>query len=220
MRNHNIQEDYVMAIIDNRPMYRAGIKAGVELMRPEFRFSEHDSCSDLLLDGQAAGSAYIMISVKNMSDKAIISNIKKLRLLQETSKIVLYGYQQPILNIIGFFQEKINGYLPDNFTDSELRECMTALAANRIYINMEIAIELMITPRPVRSKKKSVLTLTETKVANLLVRGLSPSRIAKEMDRKISTISTIKSNILRKTQVSNVIDLAQVMQKALKEVSI
>ena len=161
-----------------------------------------------------------MISVKNMSDKAIISNIKKLRLLQETSKIVLYGYQQPILNIIGFFQEKINGYLPDNFTDSELRECMTALAANRIYINMEIAIELMITPRPVRSKKKSVLTLTETKVANLLVRGLSPSRIAKEMDRKISTISTIKSNILRKTQVSNVIDLAQVMQKALKEVSI
>lgn len=220
MRNHNIQEDYVMAIIDNRPMYRAGIKAGVELMRPEFRFSEHDSCTDLLLDGQAAGSTYIMISVKNMSDKAIISNIKKLRLLQETSKIVLYGYQQPILNIIGFFQEKINGYLPDNFTDSELRECMTALAANRIYINMEIAIELMITPRPVRSKKKSVLTLTETKVANLLVRGLSPSRIAKEMDRKISTISTIKSNILRKTQVSNVIDLAQVMQKALKEVSI
>lgn len=153
MRNHNIQEDYVMAIIDNRPMYRAGIKAGVELMRPEFRFSEHDSCTDLLLDGQAAGSAYIMISVKNMSDKAIISNIKKLRLLQETSKIVLYGYQQPILNIIGFFQEKINGYLPDNFTDSELRECMTALAANRIYINMEIAIELMITPRPVRSKR-------------------------------------------------------------------
>ena len=220
MRNHHIQEDYVMAIVDNRPMYRDGIKAGVESMMPECRFSEHDSCTDLLLDRQAGSSTYIMISVRNMSDKAIISNIKKLRSLQEISKIVLYGYQQPILNIIGFFQEKINGYLPENFTDSELRECMTALAANRIYINMEIAIELMITPRPVRSKKKSVLTLTETKVANLLVRGLSPSHIAKEMDRKISTISTIKSNILRKTQVSNVIDLAQVMQKVPKEVSV
>lgn len=219
MRNHNIQTDDVMVIVDNRPMYRAGIKAGVELIMPEFRFSEHDSFTDLP-DRQVGSSTYFMISVRNMSDKAIISNIKKLRLLQATCKIVLYGYQQPIFNIIGFFQEKINGYLPDDFTDSELEECITALAANRIYINMQIAIELMITPRPVRSRKKSVLTLTETKVADLLVRGLRPSHIAKEMDRKISTISTIKSNILKKTQVSNVIDLAQVMQKAPKEVSI
>jgi DNA-binding NarL/FixJ family response regulator len=209
-----------MVIVDNRPMYRAGIKAGIELMMPECRFSEHDLCTDLLLDRQAGSSTCYMICVRNMSDNAIISNIKKLRLLQETCKIVLYGYQQAILNIIGFFREKINGYLPDNFTDGELRECIAALAANRIYINMEIAIELMITPRPVRSRKKSVLTLTETKVANLLVRGLSPSHIAKEMDRKISTISTIKSNILRKTQVSNVIDLAHLMLKVPKEISI
>ena len=188
-------------------------------MIPECRFSEHDLFADSLLDRQVGSSTCFMISVRNMSDKTIIHNIKKLRLLQETCKIVLYGYQQPVPNIIAFFREKISGYLPDDFTDSELGLCITALAANRIYINMQIAIELMITPRPVRTRKKSILTLTETKVADLLVRGLRPSHIAKEMDRKISTISTIKSNILKKTQVSNVIDLAQVMQKAPKEVS-
>lgn len=220
MKNHNIQEDYVMVIVDNRPMYRAGIRSRVELMIPECRFSEHDLFADSLLDRHIGSSTCFMISVRNMSDKTIIHNIKKLRLLQETCKIVLYGYQQPVPNIIAFFRKKISGYLPDDFTDSELRECITALAANRIYVNMQIAIELMITPPPVRSRKKPLLTQTETKVANLLVRGLSPSHIAREMGRKISTISTIKSNILKKTQVNNVIDLAEVMEKVPKEMSI
>ncbi len=212
MTNHNLQEKCLMVIIDNRPMYRAGIKARIEPMVAGCRFSEYDLITHLQLDARFGGSTYFMISVRNMSDKAIISAIRKLKSVQETCKIVLYGYQQPIPNIIGFFREKISGYLPDDFAEHELEECITALAANRIHINMQIAIELVITPRLVRPRKKPTLTQTETKVANLLVRGLSSSHIAQKMERKISTISTIKSNILKKTQVSNVFDLAKVME--------
>ncbi|ACT91799.1 response regulator transcription factor [Dyadobacter fermentans] len=173
MRNHNIHEDYVMVIVDNRPMYRAGIKAGIELMMPEFRFLEYNLCSDLLLDSQTGSSTYFMISVRDMSDRVIFSNIKKIRLLQEACKIVLYGYQRRIFNIIGFFQEKINGYLPDDFTESELRECVTALVADRIFINSQLAIELIINPRQVRPRKQPSPAMAETKVAKLLATGRS-----------------------------------------------
>lgn len=156
VRTQNIREDYLMVIVDNRPMYRTGIRSGIESMIPGCKFSEHDLFSDLLLNEEAGRSTYFMISVRNMSDKAVISHIKKLRSEQKACKIIIYGYQQSIFNIIDFLREKINGYLSDNFSESELAECIAALAENRIYVDLQIAIELMIAYQPIRSRKKAV----------------------------------------------------------------
>ena len=212
MTHHYENEDNLIVIVDNRAMYRAGIKSNMQSLISGCKFLERDLFHELPFDTVDNSSVYFLIRVGNMSDKTILSSIKKARTIQKSCKIILYDYQQSIHNIIDFFREKINGYLPDDFSESELEECITSLAVNRIHINMQIAVELMVSSPRTRARKNPSLTPTEMKVANLLVTGLSPSLIAKEMDRKISTVSTIKSNIFKKTNVTNVIELVDVLE--------
>ncbi|MGG7665526.1 hypothetical protein [Dyadobacter sp. BHUBP1] len=88
-----------------------------------------------------------------MSDKAIIENIKKLRSAYKTCKITLYDYQQPIENIVNFFQEKIDAYLPDDFGEEELKECFSSLSKDRMFLNTQIAVELLVKTPNIRSRR-------------------------------------------------------------------
>lgn len=212
MITYDTTEGDWMIIVDNRPMYRSGIKSMLQSMRPGCRFSEYHLMPELTTDSPQNGSSYFFIRIGKMPDRAIISDIKRLRSAYKSCKIILYDYQQSVDNLINFFREKIDAYLPDDFSGEDLHECISSLTENRVYVNMQIAIELLIKNPIVRPRKTSKLTPTEIKVANFLVNGLSPSLIAKEMDRKISTISTIKSNIFKKTQVNNVVDLMGAME--------
>ncbi|WP_188931807.1 hypothetical protein [Dyadobacter endophyticus] len=70
-------------------------------------------------------------------------------------KIILFDYQHQIGDIIHFFREKIDAYLPDDFGDHDLKDCVKSLVSNRIYVNMQIAIDLlMTTPRVFQRKKR------------------------------------------------------------------
>jgi DNA-binding NarL/FixJ family response regulator len=214
MTHHYEKKENLIVIIDNRAMFRAGIKSYMKSLMPGCKFLEYELFHELSLDNINNCNVYFMIRIGNISDKSILRNIKETREIQKSCKIILYGYQESIHNIIDFFREKINGYLPDDFNESELEECVTSLTANRIHVNMQIAVELMTYTPKTRPRKNPGLTPTEMKVANLLVTGLSSSLIAKEIDRKISTVSTIKSSIFKKTNVANVIELVGVLENA------
>jgi len=153
MTHNCTKEEILIVIVDNRTMYRTGIKSNMQSILPGCIFVERDSFNELPLDSIEGNSVYFMIRIGNASDQAILSSINKVRGSKKSCKIILYGYQKSIHNIIDFFRKKINGYLPDDFIESELRECITSVAANRIHVNMQIAVELMIArPEHVRRK--------------------------------------------------------------------
>lgn len=153
MRTNNSIEDYLIVILDNRPMYRAGIKSILQSVTPTCRFTEHHLLTELPVCNPGNGSAYFFIRVGDMSNKAIIDNVKKLRAACKTCKIVLYDYQQRIEYIVNFFQEKIDAYLPDDFGEEELKECFSSLAKNRMYLNTQIAVELLVKTPNIRSRR-------------------------------------------------------------------
>nr|WP_295923886.1 DNA-binding response regulator [uncultured Dyadobacter sp.] len=146
-------EETLVVIVDTRPMYRTGIKSNFQSILPGCVFLERDSFNEVPLDSINGSSVYFMIRIGNTSDQTIFSSINKARLSQKSCKIILYDYQYSIHNIVDFFKEKINGYLPEDFGESELRECVTSIAANRIHLNMQIAVELMIANPRTRPKK-------------------------------------------------------------------
>lgn len=192
-------------------MFRAGVVKSLQSITHLDEVSEYGSFEELSWDNPQNKYATFFIKVGNSPYNTMVKNIRKLKSSYKSCKIVLYDYQLSINYIIAFFGEKINAYLPDNFDENELRECLVSIESNRLYINNQIAMQLL-TIKPLRKSSKNIrLTVTETKVADFLVQGMRPSLIAKELDRKISTISTIKSNIFKKTNVDNIIDLRAVM---------
>lgn len=153
MRTNDVIEDYLIAILDNRPMYRAGIKSILQSVTPTCRFTEHHSLSELPVCSPTSSGVYFFIRVGDMSDKSIIENVKKLRSACKMCKIILYDYQQRIEHIVNFFQEKIDAYLPDDFSGEELKECFSSLTKNRMYLNTQIAVELLVKTPNIRSRR-------------------------------------------------------------------
>ncbi|MDQ6482133.1 LuxR C-terminal-related transcriptional regulator [Dyadobacter sp. LHD-138] len=214
MNSYKKNKDNSFAIIDNRPMFSAGLKRSIQSITSHDEVSEYGSFNELSWDNPQIKYTSFFIKVGSSPFNTMVKNIRKLKSSNKSCKIILYDYQLSINYIIAFFGEKINAYLPDNFDENELRECLISIDANRLYINNQIAMQLL-KIKPSRGVNKNIrLTVTETKVADFLVQGMRPSLIAKEMDRKISTISTIKSNIFKKTNVDNIIDLRVVMDSA------
>ncbi len=211
MEYRNRERNNLFVIVDERPMFRVGIKSTIESIIPLSEFSKHSRLDEFISDGSKACPFCILIWAGNISDKTIINNIRELKSLEKPCKIILYGYKQSIQYILPLLREKIDAYLPEDFGGNDLKECLASIAADRIYVDTQILIELLNIKFKGQRYKSRSLTPTEARVANLLVSGLSPSLIAKEMHRKTSTISSIKSNIFKKTMVTNVVDLAGAM---------
>nr|WP_295923880.1 response regulator transcription factor [uncultured Dyadobacter sp.] len=187
---------------------------------PKPEFSECYRLDKFLSSNSEANSFYILLWAGNTSDKIIINNIRALKYSGKPCKIILYGYKQPIQYILQFLKEKIDAYLPEDFGENDLKECLTSIAAGRIYVDTQIVIELLSIRTKRQELKSGALTPTEVRVANLLVSGLSQSLIAREMHRNTSTISNIKSNIFKKTNVTNITDLAGAMGNSITGIRI
>lgn len=200
-----------IVLIDNRPMFTKGIKSSIKTIDSTLEVFEYKSFEEIINDKPEWDSFIFFIRVGNTYDHVILGNIRKLRNAYSSCKIILYDYQESIDYIITLFKENIDAYLPDNFDEGDLKECFLSVESNKLYLNTQIALQLLTFKPHKRAEKKIQFTPTEVKVARLLVRGMRTSLIAKEMGKKISTISTIKSNIFKKAKVSNIIDLASSM---------
>lgn len=204
----------IFAVIDNRPMFRLGVRKTIQSIAPNYHISDYGSFDELASENIKIEYTHYLIRVGDSPYNTTINNIKKLRLSDKSCKVVLYGYKESVNHMILFFAENINAYVLDNFDERELRECFSLINANKRYLNSQIATELLNIRVIPSSKRKSRLTPTEVKVTDFLIRGMKTSLIAKEMDRSVSTISTIKANIFRKVNVSNIVDLAAIIENS------
>lgn len=196
------------AIIDSRPIFRMGLGASLAQIQESAKileFSHYTEVSEI-------PSEVIFLFGGDLSDSEILISIKNLHRANIHSKIVLYDYRHSLNFLLSCFHEPLNGYLPGNFSNSDLQDCLLCLEKNKMYLNSEVAYQILITNINTKEKsKKIVLSSLETKVADYLLRGMGTTQIAGLMDRRPSTISTVKAKIFKKAKVDNVIDLATVM---------
>lgn len=203
--SHNASDPSVL-IIDSRPMFRKGLSSCLLRLLKSASILEANHSKDSF----EVKSEVIFIFGGDLADTEIIVAIRNLRKTNVDAKIVLYDYRHSLRFLLSFFRESLNGYLPGNFGDKELEECLQDLNSNRLYVNNEAAYQMLLSNLSGKSHKK-LLSSLEDKVAHYLLKGLGTSQIAGIMDRRPSTISTVKASIFKKTKVDNVIDLAKLM---------
>lgn len=203
----------LIAIVDPRPVFKAGFREILSRTRKSLEIVEASSCHELERRHVGHSPEVIFFSGAGYSDLEIISLASRLRRYSPLAGIAVYDNRPSLDFLITFFQDSIGGYLPEDFDERDLEMCINSLAAGLYYVNSEIAYRL-ITGKRIRQKQPRTTTLSmlERKVAGCLIRGMTTSEIAQTLDRRSSTISTVKSNIYRKTQVHNIIDLAATLK--------
>lgn len=203
-----------ITIIDNRPMFRIGIRQAIEKIDPAIQVLDTEHYSEFKPEVDTYKWDIILMGTKSLSNAEIIGHIRRFRLQNPKLKIALYDHRNSIDSVITFFQEKIDGYLTENFSLENLNDCILKLSDDKLYVNPEIANQLLTFKLDYTPQKKTTLSEMENRVAQFLLKGVGVSNIAKTLDRSTSTISTVKAKIFKKMRVDNIIDLARVLESA------
>lgn len=105
----------------------------------------------------------------------------------------------------------ISGFLTSTNPLDMLDECLRKLRAGQKYLSPSALEWLLDNAFPPKQENNRALTSRESYIAKQLAEGRTVSQIAKETNRKVSTISTIKKNIFRKTNTDNIIKLRELV---------
>lgn len=203
----------LIAIVDPRPIFRKGFNETLAQLRKSSEIIEASNFQELEKKYPDRTPEIIFVSGTGFSDLEVLSLAVRLRRYSPLAGIAVYDNRKSIDFLLTFFQDSIGGYLPDDFDADDLDICINTLTMGLHYVNTEIVYKL-ITQKPDNRKQPRTSTLSglERKVAGCLIKGMSTSQIAQTLDRRSSTISTVKSNIYRKTNVRNIIDLATTLR--------
>ncbi|SDG29739.1 DNA-binding response regulator, NarL/FixJ family, contains REC and HTH domains [Dyadobacter soli] len=204
----------LIAIVDPRPIFKRGLRQILSQTRKSLEVIEASSCQELERKYAEYAPEIIFFSGAGHSDLQIIDLASCLRRYSPLAGIAVYDNRPSLDFLITFFQDSIGGYLPEDFDERDLDMCINSLAAGLHYVNSEVAYRLITHKMPSQKQPRTTtLSGLERKVAAFLIRGMTTSEIAHTLDRRSSTISTVKSNIYRKTNVHNIIDLATTLKK-------
>jgi DNA-binding NarL/FixJ family response regulator len=141
--------------------------------------------------------------------------IDDLRELQKDVKILIFSAHEEDIYAFRYIQAGANGYL-NKLSDSNtiVKAVKTVLEAGK-YISIDILDKFIAFSHHKRESTNPLEELThrEFEIAELLVKGFGNLEIANELDIKMTTVSTHKLNIFKKTHITNIIELSELFKK-------
>ncbi|WP_198034456.1 response regulator transcription factor [Dyadobacter tibetensis] len=202
-----------VAIIDKHPITRSGIK-NVLQNRAGITNPLEGSCMISFYEKfKDENPELIIVSIgqqKGITNLQILGFIKR---FYPHSSIIVYDDQIVAEMVPKYFQLGIVGYLSKQDELLELESCIEKLKKGEPYIGCDLLYLLMrneaAMERVYHVKSENSLTKRESEIAGYLIKGQRTTEIAKMLNRKVSTISTIKMNIFKKMKVDNIISLGQ-----------
>ncbi len=208
-----------IAVIDKHPIVRAGLEVFIKnnfndvgLVEFESFYHFHKVCIETIPDLFIIGNT---VELPNNQCKLILGLIAK----NKKTKVIIYDDSPDFLKVSLYFKSGATGYLSKQSKMDELLKCISEVENGKNYVSSEI-MEILIpkwisTGKDTGSDKKITLTHREFEIATFLIDGSSVSEISKKLQRKTSTISTIKKNLFRKLKINNLVDLKDSLERSM-----
>lgn len=134
--------------------------------------------------------------------------IKRIREVQQDIKILLFSAYKEETYGIRYLKTGINGYLEKSASENEIKDAIFDILLKGKYLSSTMQDHLIGNYDRILSKDSlSLLTNRELEVARLLIAGDGTSDIARQLELKLSTVSTHKNRVFEKLNVSNISEL-------------
>lgn len=203
-------------IIDNRPAFRMGIRHFFKKQFDQLEFQEleiHTAFShaetdeelpDLVILGQDDHS--------QQHDPQMIKRIRKF--YPEAGLIVLYKSWN-IESVRHSFEAGVDGYLFESAGPDEWIECAHMALARKKYAPRAVLEDILnhyLDKDSDGSQKDSRLSNRQLEVARLLAQNMTISGIAGHLGKTTATISTIKTRIFKKLNITSLVELKEALE--------
>jgi DNA-binding NarL/FixJ family response regulator len=204
---------YNILLADDHTIVRQGIKRIIEEVQ------------NYMVIGEVGDGLQILPKVKELHPDIIILDISmpKLRGIEAVSEIKKIDEDIKILILTIHKNEEYvyeclssgaNGYILKEDAAKELIFAIDSIKQNKIYISSnfrsDVILDLIKRKGDLRDKSSiELLTNREREVLKLIAEGYANKRIAKLLSISVRTVERHRSNIMKKLNVSNVVELVK-----------
>ncbi|WP_254560539.1 response regulator transcription factor [Dyadobacter diqingensis] len=200
-----------IAIIDKYPLLRSGLKYFLKKHYAKAIVVESRSVSSFK-EESLGQEDLIIIGISQSAQDDNLELIREVKRLYPMVKFIGFDENPEPSMVVAYIKAGIRGYLTKQTDISQLQECIAQVLEGKIYMSQEIMEVIMeaesnLIERREKRANLSRLTAHEYKIARYLSEGMKTGEIAGVLNRKPSTVSTIKSKIFFKLRVDNVIKL-------------
>jgi DNA-binding NarL/FixJ family response regulator len=200
-------------LVGGPPVVRIGLKTIISENFKQIRIVEQQSTSELFAGSNLPDPDLLVLlkpgSIQNLNDETT-------ELLKRARKsIVLFTNMPYNYALATYLRLGASGFIVLGYSEEMIVCCFKMVLDGEFFV-MQDMFESLIPELSKRSGTTEVtrksLTSREYEIATHLATGLRTSEIAAILERKSSTISTIKNTIFRKLEVENVIQLRTAME--------
>jgi two-component system invasion response regulator UvrY len=151
------------------------------------------------------------LSMPHVNGLAVLNELKETRPDAKVLVLSMYSEDQYAVRA---FKYGASGYIRKNETIEELKSAIRKVAAGGKYINAPAAEQLLFQMKDDSTQHPHHrLATREYQVLCLIGSGKTVKEIAKQLDLSISTISTLRSRILKKMEKKNNAELTKYVLK-------
>ncbi len=196
-----------LLVVDNHPIVRKGLEL-LFITSPQIQVVGGVNNGEAIFDFLKQHPVDIILSEIDLPKLNGITALRRLRKEFPQVKTIIFSAQPEEIYAINTIKSGAEGYLMKTVDIMTIKEAILKVYEGSVYLSNEIADQMSSKKRGTRTGSYyKKLSMREIEVLKLLASGRKNKQIALELDINEKTVSTYKARLMKKLNVSNIVDL-------------
>ncbi|QYJ69213.1 response regulator [Flavobacterium litorale] len=201
--------DRKILLADDHSIVRRGVALILKENFPDIQILHADSF-DGIEDALATGKIDLLVLDINLPGGNSPNMINKIRELQPLVKILVFSAFDEEQYAIRYLNSGADGYLNKLTSEDEIAAAVKAILQGENYVSKKIRTKITENAKnKVPDNPLETLSNREMEIVLLFVQGEGNLEIANKLNIQTSTVSTYKTRIFDKLDVSNIVSLVE-----------
>jgi two-component system invasion response regulator UvrY len=194
-------------LADDHSFIRLGL---IEILKDEYPAADIKQVSDgeTLIKEVTLHDWDLVISDLDMPGRSGLEALEQIKLIKPELPVLILSIYAEDLYAVRVLKAGASGYLNKNSAPDELITAVQRISLGKKYITAEIAEKLLMSGDETK-KPHELLTNREFEIFKLLALGRTVTQIAESLSLALTTISTYRSRIMEKLNLSTNSDLTR-----------
>ena len=194
-------------LADDHSFIRLGL---IEILKDEYPAAEIKQVGDgeTLIKEVTLHDWDLVISDLDMPGRSGLEALEQIKLIKPDLPVLILSIYAEDLYAVRVLKAGASGYLNKNSAPDELITAVQRISLGKKYITAEIAEKLLMSGDDTK-KPHELLTNREFEIFKLLALGRTVTQIAESLSLALTTISTYRSRIMDKLNLSTNSDLTR-----------
>jgi len=194
-------------VADSHPIIRTGLKMLFEASN-DIEIIGSVTTGKQLFDFVGKNKVDVVLSEIDLPELNGITTLRTLKKEYKDVKVIMFSSHPEEIYALSTIKAGASGYLTKKVSTQTIKEAIIKVYNGEIYLNAELEKQFEFNKKGYKSNKLyKRLSIREVEVLKLLCSGRKNKEVSLELQINEKTVSTYKARLMKKLNVTNLVDL-------------